>query len=183
MEKNHDDKELLNLFKKEETQHYAFQLMVRKYQETIYRHIRKIVLTHENADDVMQNTFIKVWEGLPHFREESKLYTWIYRIATNEALNYLKKMQKKRFFPMHTAKDELINQLKSDPYFNGEELQIKLQKALLTLPEKQRIVFNMKYFDDMKYKDMAEILETSEGALKASYHHAVKKIQEYLTKD
>jgi RNA polymerase sigma factor (sigma-70 family) len=176
----YSDKELVDLFSNGGNPHYAFNLIVKKYQERLYWHIRKIVISHDDADDVMQNTFIKVWKGLPEFREESQLFTWIYRIATNESLTHLKKLKSKYFLPIVDVEQKLSNSLESEPWFNGDELQKTLQKAILTLPEKQRIVFNMKYFDDMKYEEIGEILGTSVGALKASYHLAVKKIEKYL---
>lgn len=171
------------MFRTEEQRNYAFNLIVMKYQEKLYWHIRKIVIRHDDADDVLQNTFIKVWKSLDKFREASKLYTWLYRIATNESLTFLKQQKTKYLLPLEDHENSLKNSLMSDVYFNGDEIQLKLQKAILTLPEKQRIVFNMKYFDEMKYDDMAEILKTSVGALKASFHHAVKKIEKYLTED
>lgn len=179
----YSDKELLEMFRTEEQRNYAFNLIVMKYQEKLYWHIRKIVIRHDDADDVLQNTFIKVWKSLDKFREASKLYTWLYRIATNESLTFLKQQKTKYLLPLEDHENSLKNSLMSDVYFNGDEIQLKLQKAILTLPEKQRIVFNMKYFDEMKYDDMAEILKTSVGALKASFHHAVKKIEKYLTED
>ncbi len=171
------------MFRTEEQRNYAFNLIVMKYQEKLYWHIRKIVIRHDDADDVLQNTFIKVWKSLDKFREASKLYTWLYRIATNESLTFLKQQKNKYLLPLEDHENSLKNSLMSDVYFNGDEIQLKLQKAILTLPEKQRIVFNMKYFDEMKYDDMAEILKTSVGALKASFHHAVKKIEKYLSED
>ncbi len=179
----YSDKELLEMFRTEEQRNYAFNLIVMKYQEKLYWHIRKIVIRHDDADDVLQNTFIKVWKSLDKFREASKLYTWLYRIATNESLTFLKQQKTKYLLPLEDHENSLKNSLMSDVYFNGDEIQLKLQKAILTLPEKQRIVFNMKYFDEMKYDDMAEILKTSVGALKASFHHAVKKIEKYLSED
>ncbi|MDA3954478.1 MAG: RNA polymerase sigma factor [Bacteroidales bacterium] len=179
----YNDKELLALFKDVEKRNYAFNLIVRKYQEKLYWHIRKIVIKHEDSNDILQNTFIKVWKGLDGFREDSKLYTWLYRIATNESLTFLKQQKTKYLLPIVDYENNLKETLVSDVYFNGNEIQCKLQKAVLDLPEKQRIVFNMKYFDEMKYDDMSKILETSVGALKASYHHAVKKIEKYFTED
>ena len=180
----YSDKELLTLFRNKDNKNYAFNLIVRKYQKRLYWHIRKIVINHDDTDDVLQNTFIKVWKGLENFKQASQLYTWLYRIATNEALSFLKQKRTKYFFiPISDVEKQLINTLKSDEYFNGDEIQLKLQKAILTLPEKQRIVFNMKYFDEIKYNEMAEILQTSVGALKASYHQAVKKIEKYLKED
>lgn len=179
----YSDQELLALFKDNEKRNYAFNLIVRKYQEKLYWHIRKIVIKHDDADDILQNTFIKVWKGLDRFRADSKLYTWLYRIATNESLTFLKQQKTKYLMPIVDYEHHLKETLESDEYFNGDEIQRKLQKAILDLPEKQRVVFNMKYFDEMKYDDMAEILKTSVGALKASYHHAVKKIENYFKDD
>jgi RNA polymerase sigma-70 factor (ECF subfamily) len=179
----YSDKDLVVLFKQENSREQAFNLIVKKYQERLYWHIRKLVIDHNDTDDTLQNTFIKVWTSLENFREESGLYTWIYRIATNEALTFLNSKKKRFLLPIVDVEKQLVNSLENDPYFNGDELQLKLQKALLTLPEKQRLVFNMKYFDEMKYEDMAEILDTSVGALKASYHHAIKKIEKYIAED
>jgi RNA polymerase sigma factor (sigma-70 family) len=177
---DYSDKELIGLFRKTESRDLAFNLIVRKYQEKLYWHIRKLLIDHSDTDDTLQNTFIKVWTGLDNFREDSSLYTWLYRIATNEALSFLNNKKRRFLLPLVDVEKHLSNSLKNDEYFNGDELQLKLQKALLTLPEKQRVVFNLKYFDEMKYEEMAEILETSVGALKASYHHAVKKIEKYI---
>ncbi len=180
---DYNDKELLALFKDVEKRNYAFNLIVRKYQEKLYWHIRKIVIKHDDADDILQNTFIKVWKGLDRFREDSKLYTWLYRIATNESLTYLKQQKTKYLMPIVDYENHLKETLESDEYFNGDEIQRRLHKAILGLPEKQRIVFNLKYFEEMKYEEMAEVLKTSVGALKASYHHAVKKIENYFSED
>lgn len=158
----------------------AFTLIVEEYKERLYWHIRKIVLIHDDADDVLQNTFIKVWRYLDKFKGDSKIYTWLFRIATNESITFINKKKKKAEESFEVYEHYLSNTLESDEYFNGDEAQKKLQQAVLSLPEKQRIVFNMKYFDEMKYKDMADILDTSEGSLKASYHHAVKKVEQYL---
>jgi len=177
---NYSDKELLEMYRVNDTQNYAFNLIVRKYQERIYWHVRKIVIDHDDADDVVQNTFLKVWSGLSNFREDSQLFTWLYRIATNEALTFLKKKRTKYLLPIVDVEYQLSNSIEADAYFNGDELQAKLQKAIIALPEKQRIVFNMKYFDEMKYEEMSEVLGTSVGALKASFHHAVKKIEKFL---
>lgn len=179
----YNDHELLEMFRDEGRSNFAFNLLVRKYQERLYWHIRKIVIDHDDTDDVLQNTFIKVFKGLHGFKEDSQLFTWLYRIATNEAVTFLRKKKRKFFLPIQDVEFQLAESLESDEYFNGDEIQLKLQKAILTLPEKQRIVFNMKYYDEMKYEDMAEILDTSIGALKASYHHAVKKIKSYLKDD
>lgn len=180
---SYSDKDLLEMFRKSETKNYAFNLIVRKYQERLYWQVRKIVICHDDADDVIQNTFLKVWGALEFFREDSQLFTWLYRIATNEALSFLKKKKTKFFLPMVDVEQQLSRTLETDPYVNGDELQLKLQQAILKLPEKQRVVFNMKYFDEMKYEDMSEVLGTSVGALKASFHHAVKKIEKFLEED
>ena len=175
-----NDKELVAMFRKGENPYYAFNLIVRKYQERVYWHIRKMVLCHEDADDLVQDVFVKVWKGLDSFREDSQLFTWLYRIATNETLTFLKKRQKKQTMSLDNVQHQLSNTLESDEFFSGEAIQLKLQKALLTLPEKQRLVFNMRYFDELKYDEISEILGTSVGALKASYHYAVQKIEKYL---
>ncbi len=158
----------------------AFKQIVERYKQSLYWHIRRIVVTHEDADDVVQNAFIKVWTGLENFRWEAQLYTWLYRIATNEAINFLNQRRHKYLVPLVNVEKQLMQSLSSDSYFVGDEIQMKLQKAILTLPEKQRIVFNMKYFEDIPYEEMSEILDTSVGALKASYHLATKKIEAYL---
>ncbi len=174
------DRELIAELKQESTRNLAFHRLVKLYQERLYWHIRKILLSHDDTDDVLQNTFIKVWRGIENFRGESSLYTWLYRIATNEAITFLNSKKRRMFLPMNEVSEYLMENLTSDPYFEGDKLQMKLLEAVSKLPEKQRIVFNMKYFDNMKYQEMSEILETSVGALKASYHHAVKKIEEYI---
>jgi RNA polymerase sigma-70 factor, ECF subfamily len=179
----YSDSELLQQFRNENTRNYAFNLIVRKYQQKLYYHIRKIVIDHDDAHDVSQNTFIKAWKGLDNFREDSQLYTWLYRIATNESLTFLKQKKTKFLIPLGDVEYELSNNLTADPNFSGDKIQMKLQKAILTLPEKQRIVFNMKYFDNIKYEEMSKILDTSVGALKASFHHAVKKIEKCLSED
>lgn len=175
-----NDRELIASLKDASTREYAFQSLVKLYQERLYWHIRKIVISHDDADDVLQNTFIKVWRSIENFREESSLYTWLYRIATNESITFIHSSKKRSFMPMNETSEYLMGNLTSDSYFDGTEIQQKLQEAILTLPEKQRLVFNMKYFDEMKYEEMSKILDTSVGALKASFHHAVKKIEEYL---
>ncbi|MDD2279771.1 MAG: RNA polymerase sigma factor [Bacteroidales bacterium] len=177
------DKELLCMFRKENTRSYAFNLIVRKYQERLYWHIRKIIVSHDDTDDVIQNTFLKVWNALDGFREDSQLFTWLYRIATNEALTFLKKKRSRFFVPLADVEQQLISTLESSPLLNGDEIKVKLQKAILKLPEKQRLVFNMKYFDELKYEEISGILGTSVGALKASFHHAVKKIEKAMEED
>ncbi len=175
-----DDSQIIADIKQENKKDLAFHLLVKKYQERLYWHIRKIILNHEDADDVLQNTFVKVWKSIDNFREESSLYTWLYRIATNESLTFLNSNKRRSFLPLNDVSDYLMKNLMSDPYFEGDTIQRKLQEAIIKLPEKQRLVFNMKYYDEMKYEDISKILDTSVGALKASYHHAVKKIEEYL---
>ena len=176
-----EDQQLLEKFRCPESKHFAFNLLVRRYQQKIYWHIRKMVIDHDDSNDLTQEVFIKVWNGLDNFRGDSQLYTWFYRIATNECLNFLNK--KKRFFlPIGDVEAELVGKLE-DPLISGDEIQLKLQKALLKLPAKQRLVFNMKYYDGLKYEEISKILGTSVGALKASYHLAVKKIEAYVSKD
>lgn len=178
---NKSDEEILQLFRNKSSQSQAFSFLVKKYQERLYWQIRKIVLTHDDTDDVLQNTFVKIWKGLQNFRSDSQLFTWMFRIATNESLSFLKEKQKKYFgYSNNELEDLQIANLEADTYFNGDEAQLELQKAIVKLPEKQRLVFNMKYFDDLKYEEISEILETSVGALKASYHHAVKKIEQSI---
>jgi RNA polymerase sigma-70 factor (ECF subfamily) len=160
----------------------VFKIILEKYQRKIYWHIRKMVIDHDDADDITQDTFIKVWTNLSSYRAESQLYTWIYRIATNECLNFLAK-KKKHFASDITDWNDIIPDHENAPLVDGDAIQIKLQKALLTLPDKQRLVFNLKYFEEMQYNQISEITGTSEGALKASYHIAVKKIEEFLNKD
>jgi RNA polymerase sigma factor (sigma-70 family) len=179
----HTDKEILGLFKTGESGSLAFNMLVRKYQTRLYWHIRRLVIDHDDADDVLQNTFIKIWKNIEGFKEEAELYTWLYRIATNESLTFLKKKRTRFFLPLNDVGLELSKNLEADAYFNADEIQLKLQKAILTLPDKQRAVFNMKYYEEMKYEDMSKILNTSVGALKASYHHAVKKIEISLKED
>jgi len=179
----YSDSELLKLFKNGDNPDYAFNLLVKKYQRKVYFHVRRMVIDHDDTDDVVQNTFIKAWKGLANFREDSQLFTWLYRIATNESLTFLRKKRTALFIPLINVEKQLADKLEHDPLIKADELQMKLQKAILTLPEKQRLVFNMKYFDEMKYEDMSEVLGTSVGALKASYHHAVKKIEKYITGD
>jgi len=178
-----NDIELLEMFRNPATQHYGFNLIVEKYKERLYWHIRKIVIDHDDADDVLQNTLIKAWNGLISFREESGLFTWLYRIATNESITHLNKKRRRFLVPIIDVEKELSNSLETDPWFDSDEIQLKFQKALLRLPEKQRIVFNLRYFEEMPYEEMSKILQTSEGALKASFHHAMKKLELYLSND
>ena len=166
-----------------QTKERAFRILVREYKERLYWHIRKIVISHDDADDVLQNTFIKVFKGIANFKQDSKLYSWMYRIATNESITFLNKRAKERNTDIADIKKDLVASLHSDDWFTGEEIQVILQKAIATLPEKQQLVFNMKYFDEMKYEEISAIVNTSVGALKASYFHAVKKIKTYIEKN
>jgi RNA polymerase sigma factor (sigma-70 family) len=178
-----EDKELLEKFANPDSRNLAFNQLIRKYQQKIYWHIRKMVIDHDDADDLTQEVFIKVWKNLENFRQDAQLYTWIYRIATNECLTFLSSKRKKFFLPINDVAAELTEKIDSSPSIDGDEIQLKLQKALLRLPDKQRLVFNMKYYDELKYEEISEILGTSVGALKASYHHAVKKIEEFIKQD
>ncbi|MDV3308377.1 MAG: sigma-70 family RNA polymerase sigma factor [Cyclobacteriaceae bacterium] len=178
-----DDRALLEKIRNPETRNYGFNLLVRAYQQKVYWHVRKMVIDHDDADDVTQEVFIKVHRNIDSFREDARLFTWIYRIATNECLNFLQRKKRRFFLPIGDVEGELAGKLDSMAGLSGDEIQLKLQKALLTLPTRQRMVFNMKYFDEMTYEDISEITGTSVGALKASYHHAVKKIEEFLKRD
>jgi RNA polymerase sigma-70 factor (ECF subfamily) len=163
-----------------ETRNAAFRELLRLYQERLYWQIRNIVKTHDDADDVLQNTFIKIFKNITKFKGESQLFSWMYRIATNEAITFINKQAKKQHISSEELQDQIINNLENDVYFEGDEIQMKLQKAIARLPQKQQQVFNMKYFQELKYREMSEILGTSEGALKTSYHIASKKIEEFL---
>ena len=177
---NISDEEILSLLQSGQNVEKGFKLLMLKYQERIYWQIRRLVLEHEDANDVIQNTFIKVFKGIQKFKGDSQLYTWMYRIATNEAITFLNKKQRKKTESIDNETLNIVNQLKADVYFDGDEAQIRLQQALVGLPEKQRLVFNMRYFEEMSYKDISETLGTSVGGLKASYHHAVKKIELHI---
>ncbi len=176
---------IIEKLKAEETRKYGFNLLVKEYQQRVYWHIRKMVIDHEDSDDIMQEVFIKVWKNLDKFREDSSLFTWIYRIATNECLGFLKKKKRRFFLPIHDVTSELTSKLSSSEnvLLDGNAIEIKLQKALLALPDKQRIVFNMRYYDEMSFAEIAEITQTSVGALKASYHHAAKKVEKLVQID
>lgn len=177
---NHpDDQELIASFRKGELEG-AFTKLVRKYQERLYWHIRRMVVAHDDTDDILQNVFIKVWKNLEGFRGDANLYTWLYRIATNETLSWIESQKRFSTISMDGKEDFFENRLQAQPNFNSEKIEWKLQRAIGTLPEKQRIVFNLRYYDEMPYEEMAQVLDTSAGALKASYHHAVKKVEEYL---
>jgi RNA polymerase sigma factor (sigma-70 family) len=178
-----EDSEIIAKFSEEKTRNEAFNLLLTKYQQKIYWHIRRLVIDHDDADDLVQDTFIKVWKNLDKFRSDSQLYTWIYRIATNECITFLNKKKQRNNTPLDEVSEELSETLIASTDFNGDKVQLKLQQAILTLPEKQRLIFNMKYFDDLKYEDIAEITGTSVGALKASFHIAVKKIEVFMLND
>ena len=175
-----EDSEILSKFQDEKTRNEAFNLLLKKYQQKIYWHIRRMVVDHDDADDLVQAVFIKVWKNLLGFRNDAQLYTWMYRIASNECITFLNKKKQKNNIPLDDVAYELADSLADSTYFNGDQAQRKLQEALLTLPEKQRLVFNMKYYDDMKYEEISDVLGTSVGALKASFHLAVKKIEAFL---
>jgi RNA polymerase sigma factor (sigma-70 family) len=175
-----EDSEILEKFSNIKTRDEAFNLLLNKYQQKIYWHIRRLVIDHDDTDDLVQDVFIKVWKNLENFRSDSQLYTWIYRIATNESITFLNKQKQRNNTPLDEVSGELEETLVASSYFDGDKIQMKLQKALLTLPEKQRLIFNMKYFDDLKYEEIAAITGTSVGALKASFHIAVKKVETFM---
>lgn len=177
-----DDREILTMINTRQHE-AAFSCIVKKYKQRLYWHLRKMVIIHEDADDLLQNSFIKVWQNLDKFRGDSSLYTWLYRIATNEALNFLNKKRAELMNSPEDLESALSGHLSGDPLFTGDEIEARLQKSVLTLPDKQRLVFNMKYYDNMKYEEMAEILNTSVGALKASYFHAVRKIEALIEQE
>jgi RNA polymerase sigma factor (sigma-70 family) len=176
-----EDEELLSKIRNPETRNYGFNLLVQAYQKRVYWHVRKMVIDHDDADDLTQEVFIKVHRHIHRFREDAQLFTWIYRIATNECLSFLQRKKRKFFLPIGNIQGELTAKLQTSPSLSGDDIQLKLQTALLKLPDKQRLVFNMRYFDDMPYEQISQITETSVGALKASYHHAVKKIEDFLS--
>jgi RNA polymerase sigma-70 factor (ECF subfamily) len=176
---NNPDSDIIQLLKTDVNK--GFRLVVEKYSKRLYWHIRRLVILHEDADDALQNTFINAWKNIGEFRNESALYTWLYAIATNEALALINKRKRNSSVSFDDIGSYLANSIEGSTWFDGDEAQVKLRNAILKLPEKQRIVFNLKYFDEMKYEDMSKALKTSEGALKASYHHAVKKIENFLS--
>lgn len=175
-----DEVTFIEQLKAPQTKEKAFKELVSTYKERLYWHIRKIVISHDDADDVLQNTFLKVFRSIDHFKQESQLFSWMYRIATNESITFINKRAKERNVDIFDYQQQLTSNLSSDNLFNGDQIQLILQRAIKTLPTKQQLVFNMKYFDNLKYKQISEILETSEGALKASYFHAVKKIEQFI---
>jgi len=174
------DNELLIQFRDPVTREKAFTAILKKYQEKLYWHVRRMVIGHDDANDVLQNVFIRVWNGLENFREDSQLYTWLYRIATNETLTFLEQKKKRSSVSLSDVESGLSNKIMADKDFDGNKLEWKLQLGIQQLPEKQRVVFQLRYYDEMPYEEMSRVLETSEGALKASYHHAAKKIEDYI---
>ncbi len=175
-----EEKDFIKLLLNPKTQNEAFQKLLNSYQKPLYFHIRNIVLNHDDADDVLQNTFLKIYQYLNNFKGDSKLFSWMYRIATNEALTFLKQKAQRNKISVEELNSKIIDNLSADVYFDGDEIQIKLHKAIALLPTKQKLVFKMKYFEELKYEEIASILDTSVGALKASYHHASKKIEAYM---
>ena len=174
------DTDLLIQFKDPATKESAYTEIIKKYQEKLYWHIRRMVADHEDTNDELQNVFIRVWKGLENFRADAQLYTWLYRIATNECLSFLEQRKKRTAIPIGDADEGIINQIKADKDFDPNKLEWKLQLAIQQLPEKQRLVFTLRYYDEMPYEEMSRVLDTSEGALKASYHHAVKKVEDFI---
>lgn len=177
------EQEILQAFKNNVNKEKALSALMDKYQQKLYWHIRRLVGNHDDADDVLQSVFIKVWKNLDKFRGEAGIYTWMYRIASNESFTFLRKEKKRSSLSLSDEDMDLGNQIKADKYFNANEIEWKLQVAIQKLPEKQKAVFSLRYYDEMPYSEISKVLETSEGALKASYHHAVKKIKNMLTED
>jgi RNA polymerase sigma-70 factor (ECF subfamily) len=178
-----DDKELFELFMDESMKDKAFTMIVKKYQERLYWHIRRFVVHHEDTNDILQNVFVRAWKGLHNFRQEAGLYTWFYRVATNECLTYIANQKKKNALSLSDDEHGLSGRVKAEKGFDFKNIEWKLQLAIQTLPDKQRAVFNLRYYDEMPYEKMSEVLETSVGALKASYHHAAKKVSEFMLKE
>lgn len=174
---------MIQMLKDEKQNRRAFEQLVKEFSQSLYWQIRKMVLCHDDANDVLQNTLIKAWSNITQFRGESRISTWLFRIAINETYTFLNKERQRSQASMTDLEDMMVQNLQSDPYFSGDETEIKLQKAVLSLPEKQRLVFNMKYYDDLKYEEISEMLGTSVGALKASYHYAVQKIENFMKLD
>lgn len=172
---------IIEELRSDETRQRAFAKIIKHYSQPLYWQIRRMVIDHENTNDLLQETFIKAWVNINHFRGDAKLSTWLFKIAINESLTFLNKERNRNTSSIDEEDSFLINNLEGDEWFDGDELQLELQKAINRLPEKQRLVFNMRYFDEMKYEDMSEVLGTSVGALKASYHHAAKKIEEFFS--
>lgn len=178
-----NDHLLLALYKQDDTRESAFTAIVRKYQQKLYWHIRRMVVEHEDSNDILQQVFIKMWNSLADFRGDANLYTWLYRIATNETLTWLEKEKRRRAVPLDSEEGILNDTLAAQQGFDANKLEWKLQQAIQSLPEKQRVVFSLRYYDEMPYEEMAQVLNTSEGALKASYHHAVKKVETFIKND
>jgi len=176
-----DEFELVKQLKNKGTQEKAFRILMSQYKERLYWHIRKIVISHDDTDDVLQNTFVKVYRNIGNFNADSKIFSWMYRIATNESITFINKRAKQKSVDIEEYQQLMASTLQDDELYSGSEIQLILQKAIATLPQKQQLVFNMKYFEEMKYTDMSEVLGTSVGALKASYFHAVKKIEKIIT--
>ncbi len=176
----HDDAEPLIQFRNLATKESAYTTIIKKYQERLYWHVRRMVVDHEDANDVLQNVFIRVWKALENFKEESQLYTWLYRIATNESLTFLENQKKRSAVSLSDVESGLSNKIRADKHFDANKAEWKLQLAIQQLPEKQKVVFTLRYYDEMPYEEMSRVLDTSEGALKASYHHAVKKVEDYM---
>lgn len=174
------DEELLEMFADESGRHHAFNLLVKKHQEKCYFYIRKLVIDHDDANDVVQEVFLKVWKSLANFRGDSKFSTWLYRICTNESIDHLNRKKRSIFSRIEDVQRSLASKIDTDPLYDGDEIRKKLDKAVLGLPNKQRIIFTLKYFEEKKFSEIAQITGTSEGALKAGYHHAVKKIEEFM---
>ena len=179
---NYNEKEIIALLQDPTRQREAFEAIVKEYSEQLYWQIRRMVFSHEDANDLLQNTFVKAWLNIDYFRGDAKMSTWLYRIAFNECLTFLNKQRANNQISIDEINAEMIGKLESDPYFDGDATQKAFLKAIQSLPEKQRIVFNLKYFKEMKYEEISEILGTSIGGLKASYHHAVKKIEAFIEK-
>jgi RNA polymerase sigma-70 factor (ECF subfamily) len=175
------DSELLAQFKNPSTKETAFTGIVKKYQERLYWQIRRMAVSHEDTNDILQNVLVRVWNALDKFREDSQLYTWLYRIASNESLSFIEQRKKKSAVSLNDVENGISNKIKADEHFDSQKIEWKLQLAIQQLPEKQRVVFSLRYYDEMPYEEMSKALGTSEGALKASYHHAVKKVEEFLT--
>ena len=181
--KNYNEKEIIALLQEPEHQRKAFECIVNEYSEQLYWQIRRMVLSHDDANDILQNTFIKAWLNIEYFRGDAQMSTWLYRIALNECLTFLNKQRANTQLSIDANNAEIVSKLEGDPYFDGDEIQKTFLKAIQSLPEKQRMVFNLKYFKEMKYEDISQILGTSIGALKASYHHAVKKIEAFFKQE
>ena len=176
-----EDHEILTKFQQPASRNWAFDQLVRKYQQLVYWHVRKMVIDHDDANDLTQDVFVKVWKHLESFRQDAQLFTWIYRIATNECLSFLQRKRRRFLLPLHDVGAELLAKVQADPAVSGDVIELKLQRAMLQLPDKQRLVFNLRYYDELPYEQIAEITNTSVGALKASYHHAARKIEAYMT--